>query len=876
MYKTCFLVERKEPDAPFDVASLLLDFMHQDLVFFQAHFGFLLLRRQHKKEGKVYQQMLSTEKPPPGPYSETSQLKSSCKNLITSDERSFDNNKVDLFEFCQGHINQTTPKFSIRDYVFSSRAKDIETHWPFSPKNLQLCLKLGVKDVLPPFEALESVRNPSSAAKYADQEKFSDLKDQKNSHNPAKNFSWIVKSGKNAVAEQKSNEDSLEMTMGSKMCPVCKIFTSSSNTTLNAHIDQCLSVESNSKWITSSRVVKHRIIRPRKMRLMVDIYETALSCTLEDLDKRNGTNWASNLSDNNINTDMNLIHTNNPSSTNGEDMNEEGDVYFDSNGTKLRILSRFSHVNVDYNKNGEDDRGTMKLFERDKASKTVLDKKMKKCLVQRHKLLKFPRFEHRRFSPRLERSSEVNHPSKITKKPRIKSQCQQPSLDDNKLMKRTNNSLRFSVSSNDNSVSATDQTHKRKLKSVDEYMPCQTNRAGFFSQEFGNDDEDEQNHMIMVPKTNFRRLNEGIQKDFVEKKPEIHHMQNAERKSRNFSIGRSKVSKIYEKKWGFRFLNSDELDRSTYSNHSNESSELNSQLDIINSSLTDTSPAGTPESTEEVEVQDEFVHEANLEIFGKSLAYEEREQEMLGNYCNDVDSIPIPGPPGSFLPSPEHMGSEEVQGNSSLMNFKIHSLQENWRESDSQSSDKSFIFERVPVEAQLKIDRPKANCEYSGPSTTTNHPILRLMGKNLMVVNREETQNLLSSVGSQNEYRTFGHNLYRGPSFLDYSNFHSNLGFKEAYGEVGGLDYIYGSRQARCYPFSNGARKMVESANTMQMPFRGSNGNSVNYNLYVPEDPSVVMNQDSSLTALSSSTGHERSSSSSCFSHGFSLPANFS
>jgi hypothetical protein len=33
------------------------------------------------------------------------------------------------------------------------------TNWPFSLKNLQLCLKHGVKDVLPPFQSLDKVRS---------------------------------------------------------------------------------------------------------------------------------------------------------------------------------------------------------------------------------------------------------------------------------------------------------------------------------------------------------------------------------------------------------------------------------------------------------------------------------------------------------------------------------------------------------------------------------------------------------------------------------------------------------------------------------------------------------------------------------------------
>ncbi|KAM0018358.1 hypothetical protein Hdeb2414_s0026g00673241 [Helianthus debilis subsp. tardiflorus] len=81
----------------------------------------------------------------------------------------------------------------------------------------------------------------------------------------------------------------------SNICPVCKVFSSSSNTTLNAHIDRCLSGESTTmKWTADSEVViKHRI-KPRKMRLMADIYKSAAHCTVEELDARNGTCWANN------------------------------------------------------------------------------------------------------------------------------------------------------------------------------------------------------------------------------------------------------------------------------------------------------------------------------------------------------------------------------------------------------------------------------------------------------------------------------------------------------------------------------------------------------------------------------------------------------
>jgi len=43
--------------------------------------------------------------------------------------------------------------------VFNTRSKDIRNNWPFSLKNLQLCLKHGVKDLLPPFQSTDCVRN---------------------------------------------------------------------------------------------------------------------------------------------------------------------------------------------------------------------------------------------------------------------------------------------------------------------------------------------------------------------------------------------------------------------------------------------------------------------------------------------------------------------------------------------------------------------------------------------------------------------------------------------------------------------------------------------------------------------------------------------
>ncbi|KAL6562465.1 hypothetical protein OROGR_003472 [Orobanche gracilis] len=165
--------------------------------------------------------------------------------------------------------------------------------------------------------------------------------------------------------------------MASKACPVCKTFASSSNTTLNAHIDQCLSRESGTKRTENSKVIKHRVKR-RKTRLMVDVYETALHCTLEDLDIRNGTNWASNLS-----FPVDQIYQKHASIT-SEDINKDGDVYVDSNGTKLQILSKPGDFSSSSNANCGF--GPNKLVRKSKGNEFLSSKK-KKYLVQKEKLL---------------------------------------------------------------------------------------------------------------------------------------------------------------------------------------------------------------------------------------------------------------------------------------------------------------------------------------------------------------------------------------------------------------------------------------------------------------------------------------------------------
>ena len=79
-----------------------------------------------------------------------------------------------------------------------------------------------------------------------------------------------------------------------------------------------------------------------------------------------------------------------------------------------------------------------------------------------------------------------------------------------------------------------------------------------------------------------------------------------------------------------------------------------------------------------------------------------------GNSFSEVDPIPIPGPPGSFLPSPRDMGSEDFQGNSSLTSSRIQSSSQDQHDlvdgdsSDSPISATSTISNSTVARPDLK------------------------------------------------------------------------------------------------------------------------------------------------------------------------------
>ncbi|CAN8252982.1 unnamed protein product [Cochlearia groenlandica] len=304
---------------------------------------------------------LSTKNPPNDP---------SLSSSISSTNLSNDS-------LSQSHLSSN---FSIRDYAYSNRKKNIKKSWPFSSKSLQLFTTHGVTDPLPPFETktgkqiVSYAHNGRDLPKLVLNQTIAETRQGVCSQSRIIENGLVVTSTTSVVSKPssrvekvvaastsnnksnlhskkcgrrtmvKSKEDSFvttsESIMVSRTCPICRTFSSASNTTLNAHIDQCLSVDSAQlpPVSTSSKPPNKPRAKPQvKVKTMVDIYTYAKSCTLDDLDRRNGTKWASVLSyTNKAVADKSEVSKKRKVSPVGV-----GPVYIDAKGQKLRILSGF-------------------------------------------------------------------------------------------------------------------------------------------------------------------------------------------------------------------------------------------------------------------------------------------------------------------------------------------------------------------------------------------------------------------------------------------------------------------------------------------------------------------------------------------------------
>ncbi|CAA7397937.1 unnamed protein product [Spirodela intermedia] len=262
--------------------------------------------------------MLSFERPPP------------CSSKIVSPESDEAADPAD-----DGvDESQHTPHFCIRNYVLSSRGEDIGNHWPFSEQYLRLCLKHGVRNLLPPFEPPDLVKARCSRTRLEGEPP------QKVAEAPPAVDGGAAEEEpirRDAPAEVEPSKAADSMAFF-KVCPVCKGFSSPSNTTLNAHIDQCLLAAGGAAVACGGGAGFSRLkLKPRKKRSMAEILASAASSTLEDLDRRNGTSWA---------VDLALIRppAGVPPPPVAEAAAGEGPVYVDSDGTKVRILSKLEEA----------------------------------------------------------------------------------------------------------------------------------------------------------------------------------------------------------------------------------------------------------------------------------------------------------------------------------------------------------------------------------------------------------------------------------------------------------------------------------------------------------------------------------------------------
>ncbi|KAJ3677582.1 hypothetical protein LUZ60_003306 [Juncus effusus] len=368
-----------------------------------------------------------------------------------SDERNSDFDKIvdsgkpdDAIELVD---SPPTPNFSIRDFAYKSRSKGIETSWPFKPKFLNLCLKNGVKQLLPPFEPPDLIKTRPVKTFQPDPliPTYNELNQEGNNNNNNSTFDEntpsdtetltlvaikdkkkrnkvLIKKGKKVIisreiqetkkcgklavklstnSEIKSDNLITDPNMASKVCPVCKTFSSSSNTTLNAHIDQCLSMDCENKRVEND-ILKPKI-KPRKKKLLSEIYETALCFTLEDLDRRNGTNWALNGAGLSVEdpkpdkqkpekakVDKVLRVEERETGEEREREGREGAVYVDSNGIKIRILSKFEDLK---------EKDSVLKEEKKKGGKGKFGKKKLGVEVKNVKKIKKMKLEGKKFKP---------------------------------------------------------------------------------------------------------------------------------------------------------------------------------------------------------------------------------------------------------------------------------------------------------------------------------------------------------------------------------------------------------------------------------------------------------------------------------------------
>ncbi|KAL8264225.1 hypothetical protein R6Q59_022355 [Mikania micrantha] len=672
---------------------------------------------------------------------------------------------IDLLKLTDANLDDNTntnplPRFSIRDFVFESRTKDIARNWPFSDKSLQLCLNYGVKNLLPPFQSLDSVKNYSSVSTCAvknyspNDETTSNIDSKRNDTSQCHleedlahtklNSQPAVKKWKLVMKLNSGVEPIEEAVAASKICPVCKTFSSSSNTTLNAHIDSCLYEESSMKWTANLKLktVNHRI-KPRKKRLIADVYKTAPRCTIEELDRRNGTNWATNSSfpdqELEFQAEENKREPQEPAIV-PEVADHEGAVYIDKNGKKVRILSimpKFSNLDDD---GGDDDEARV-LKKGRKGSKVVIKKK-KKAYGQKNgkKILKLgPN------NKRLSKKAESGQKENVS----IKESCKKEDGGAKPIKAQVNKQMDdLAITRPPWACSKRTVVAKKRFKRKEGILlddscenPIRSKVSKFSYLKKSSSMPASREHNAGLKLVNLKRKLSAIEKSQDSLKQKL------------------RTEEDTSKKMSFEMVNIlDDKKRKSVTSKSSKDDSSYGGFEITSESAGTEDCIGIEPSF--MGLKNSFDNEFSEMISHLDNKFDSRQLDdiMMGHntdkqriHFDEVDPIPIPGPPGSFLPpSPgADMGSEEEpQGNSSLTTMSRVQSSEDHLNHDIMNQDfisgssistvSSPSFARNSDKLSVKFDNKSVNINNNTSDFRSVDAIFREKGPNPCCCSRKE------------------------------------------------------------------------------------------------------------------------------------------
>lgn len=672
--------------------------------------------------------MLSFEKSPLDPSS-LRQIPNITNNDLhenkasSSSQNNHQDSQQERPDLLKSSLDDKNPvhEFSIRNYVFASRRNDISKNWPFSEKNLQLCMKHGISDPLPPFQTPYSVKVKCSPSEKV----YNNLEQEIETHrtdngeipniqnderklglckqnlapsdcpdiNSVSGSEEIdidsVSKARRQPPSKKCKKSENNMVSQSmvlpKVCPVCKNFSSYSNSTLNAHIDQCLAGESTVKYTppppSVPPAVKYRV-KPRKTRSMVDIYKSAPYCTLEELERRNGRSWATNsrfqIQETEFRPEEKYEKVSSVSAA-VEDKGHEGEVYIDTDGRKVRILSKFSGVESS-TKTGEDDiRSCHKTLKCNQKGKNLLSIKNKKKKLHGQKQQKLIQLGKNSLPSKHIRNSEAGcdgqenrkkvelHTNRYKEDHREKKKTQFPEVADGpRFVKRSGQPPyreRRNGFPSDGSRTDTGPVKQCKLSSFKKKSVVFKKRVVHFE---SDSDEDQ---LAGPPRESFFR---SCKKRGAEEMSQKDEMGNC----RNESV----LPPQRSNEFSFRACDSDSTsdDEEFAREEENVEGDFEGSKKSLDSEFDKLDDPDHDDQDQDHHPMERIHLDDELEIQMVNHEIDDSSDSWRRKYFSNVDSISIPGPPGSFLPSLEDLGSEDYQtnNNSSLTTSRVQSSEE--------------------------------------------------------------------------------------------------------------------------------------------------------------------------------------------------------